>query len=86
MPRTKTTRSPFGTILKKRLTLYGKKVTVWDARKRYTKASGEKAEKFKRCYAADEAQIALMNLSLLMGSMATFSADFRSIYLTGIVF
>ena len=61
MPRTKTTRNPFGTILKKRLTLYGKKVTVWDARKRYTKASGEKAEKFKRCYAADEAQIALMN-------------------------
>lgn len=61
MPRTKPTNNPFGTILKKQITKHGRKVFVWDARKRYTGADGKKKVKFKRCYTAGEAQIALTN-------------------------
>lgn len=61
MPRTKETRNPFGTILKREITLGGKRVTVFDARKRYRDADGNPAEKFKRCYSASEAQTALLN-------------------------
>ena len=61
MPRTKETRNPFGTILKKEITLGGRKVTVYDARKRYRDAEGKPSEKFKRCYSASEAQTALLN-------------------------
>lgn len=61
MPRTKTTRNPFGTILPKKIVLQGRKVTVYDARKRYKDGEGNPAEKFKRCYSPSEAQTALMN-------------------------
>ena len=61
MPRTKTTRNPFGTILPKKITLGGKRVTVYDARKRYRDADGNPAEKTKRCYSRSEAQTALLN-------------------------
>lgn len=61
MARTKTTRNPFGSILVKRITLAGKRVTVYDARKRYRDADGAPAEKFKRCYSPSEAQTALLN-------------------------
>ncbi len=61
MPRTKTTGNPFGTILPKKITLNGRKVIVYDARKRYKDADGKPAQKFKRCYTMAEAQTALLN-------------------------
>jgi integrase len=61
MARVKTTRNPFGSILVKKITLAGRRVTVYDARKRYTNADGLPDEKFKRCYSQSEAQTALLN-------------------------
>lgn len=44
MPRIKNTRNPFGTILTKKITLRGRKVTVYDARKRYRDVEGKPAQ------------------------------------------
>ncbi|MEQ1762849.1 MAG: site-specific integrase [Pyrinomonadaceae bacterium] len=61
MARTKTSRNPLGSVLKKKALKGGKKVTVWDARKRYTKLDGSPGEKFKRCDTEAEAYIELVN-------------------------
>lgn len=63
MPRTKTTRNAFGSVIPRKIKRAGKTVTVYDARKRYTDADGKPAEKFKRCSSDDEAMRALINFA-----------------------
>lgn len=54
-------RNPFGSITKVKTTRNGKKVTAYDAVKRYTNAAGEPARKFKRCSTRAEAETQLLN-------------------------
>lgn len=61
MPRTKTTRNPFGSIFPREKKINGRKVTFYDARKRYKDAEGNKKEKFKRCRSYAEAMTELQN-------------------------
>ncbi|HEY0459241.1 MAG TPA: tyrosine-type recombinase/integrase [Pyrinomonadaceae bacterium] len=61
MPREKKTRNPLGSIFTRKLTIDGKKVTRYDARKRYTNPQGEPDEKFQRCRTYAEATTALTN-------------------------
>ena len=75
MPRTKETRNFLGTILQKKITRNGRKVTVFTARKRYAllDADGNPQkdakgkiiykDKTKRCFSMSEAQIALTNIT-----------------------
>lgn len=61
MPRQKKTRNPFGNIRPVKLTIAGKKVDRYYARRRYTNAEGDPGEKFKTCRSRDEAKTALSN-------------------------
>ena len=63
MPRSKTTRNPLGSILKKAVLVNGKKAVRWDARKRYTRPDGTVGEKTKRCMSQTSANAALINFS-----------------------
>lgn len=59
MPRTKTTRNPFGSIFPRKLKRDGRTIVVYDARKRYRDQEGKPAEKFRRCLSHGEAMVAL---------------------------
>lgn len=61
MPRTKDTRNPIGSIFRREIKKDGKKVIVYDARKRYRDPDGKQKEKFKRCRSMQEATTALAN-------------------------
>jgi integrase len=74
MPRQKSDRNPFGTILEKTVVVQGKPRKVWDVRKRYAvtdsdgnfvlDARGKKTykDKTRRCYTKSEALAALPSL------------------------
>lgn len=60
MPRKKETRNPLGSIFPKTVTKNGKKIKVWDVRKRYFDEDLQKwRDKTKRCYSHAEALAAL---------------------------
>lgn len=61
-PQQKNKRNPFGSIHEHTITRSGRKVKVWDVRKRYTDASGQKKAKTQRCYSYAEALAALGNM------------------------
>jgi len=76
MPRTKATRSPQGSIRTKKITKNGRKVTVYDVRKRYyDDAEGKYRDKFKRCLSFAEAQIQLANILRKIEKEKTDSRD-----------
>lgn len=62
MPRTKETRNPLGSILEKQITKHGRKIKVFDVRKRYRDETGIYKDKSKRCYSYAEALVALQNM------------------------
>ncbi len=57
----KTSRNPLGGIETIKVTIDGKKVTRYNARKRYTSIDGKRAQKFKRCRTHAEAMTQLRN-------------------------
>lgn len=58
MPR----RNPLGSILEKQITKKGKKIKVYDVRKRYRDEHGIYKDKTKRCYSYSEALAVLSNM------------------------
>jgi integrase len=74
MPRKKKkkeTRDRFGSVLRTQITRDGRKVLVFDARKRFTRADGTKGQKFKRCASETEARLALLNFNNELSSQST---------------
>src|SRR4051812_15813915 len=63
MPRKKTGRNSFGSITKVAVVIAGRKVTRYDAKKRYTLHDGTRAQKFRRCRSDADAQTALLNFA-----------------------
>jgi len=61
MPRTKHNRNPLGSILEKTVVKNGKKIKVYDVRKRRRGPNGKYKDKTKRCYSYSEALIELGN-------------------------
>jgi integrase len=63
MPRTKSSRNPLGSILKKQIKIGGKNKTVFLARKRYFDEEKQKyCDRTRRCATYAEATVALLNL------------------------
>jgi integrase len=75
MPRLKESRNPFGSIFRREIVKNGKRITVFDARKRYTLADGKVRDKTRRCRSHAEAVIALGNLTSEIERAKTEAAE-----------
>lgn len=62
MPRKKNTRNHLGSIFPRQIIKHGRKITVYDVRKRYRDSCGTYRDITKRCYSHGEALIALANM------------------------
>jgi integrase len=65
----KETRSPLGSIFQRQIEKQGKRITVYDVRKRHKTADGTYKDKTKRCYTYAEALVVLGNMGTTVAEL-----------------